>query len=161
MSIRRQSTVLLLPVAIAWAVDVALTSSLQPAAYWAGEYAKAAEETVIFHLLLVQHPLLFFAGNGAYIAFWCLIIVTFRPRIGRYVAAVFVVGHAWGASTWLWDAPHASSLIFALQTSISLGLTACLERSIRWEQEAATKPAATPRRPWGARKPGLLGAFVP
>src|SRR5262249_47970774 len=72
LKFKSQSAILLVPLLIAWTLDISLTFSLQPPAYWSGDYSKVCEDTAVYRLLLVSHPLLFVAGSGAYIALCCL-----------------------------------------------------------------------------------------
>jgi uncharacterized membrane protein len=141
VKIKRQSAILLVPMIIAWALDVATTLFFQPAGYWAGDYLQVNEATAIFRHLLVRHPLLFVAGNGVYIAVCCFATLIVHPRIGRYIVTANTVGHVWAASNWLWlKSPLDGDFVFwVVQVPISVCLMACLECSFRWQQHEATR----------------------
>src|SRR5262249_24068386 len=137
VKVQRQSAVLLVPMSIAWVLDAALTISFQPPGYWAGDPSQVAEEMVIVRFLLGAHPLLLIAGSSAYLALWYFATLAVPPRVGRYIATVFTGGHTWGASSWAWHfVPGAYWVILGLHVMTGVCLMACLECSIRCQQDA-------------------------
>jgi hypothetical protein len=133
VKLKRQSVVLLIPMSMAWVLDVALTLRFQPAGYWAGDYSQATEAMAVARLLLGAHPLGFIAGSGAYLVVCSFAVLAVRPRMGRYLTTVLTSGHTWGASSWLWlYVPHAYWSIVCLYVTLGVCLMACLEWSIRW-----------------------------
>jgi hypothetical protein len=82
-------------------LDAGLTLVYQPDAYWEGRYRVAVEMCPPYHWLLQQHPLAFAAGIAALVAGFSSAILALPRRAGLVVSAGFVLGHTWGAGTWV------------------------------------------------------------
>jgi len=81
-------------------VDAGLTLLGQPLAYWQ-DYSQAAEMAPQFAFLMKIHPMVFVAGVGIWILGYSLLI-RFTPRWPSLVISLtFLLGHAFGAITWL------------------------------------------------------------
>jgi hypothetical protein len=92
---------LCLPALLVCLVDQVLTLGRQPAEYWAGDYLRAQEGSPHGLWLLQIHPLAYAGAAATYmLGFTTLILLL--PRVPAQILAVgLVLGHTWGASTWL------------------------------------------------------------
>jgi hypothetical protein len=85
-----------------------------------------------------------------YIAVSCFAALAVRPRLGRHVATILTIAHTSGIVTWLtYILPLGNLFLYCPQVPIGVCLMACLERSIRWEQDTATS-----RQPQGSGPAG-------
>ncbi len=90
-----------LPCLCAVLLDDALTLHGQPVEYWAGEYARTSEAAPFYRLLYAWHPA---AVAGGYLLWIGLLggLLVLLPEVLAVVLAIAVVlGHTWGASTWV------------------------------------------------------------
>lgn len=135
MGIEKRSTILLVPILIAWGLDISLTLVFQPSAYWEGNYITAVENADFWRFLMLQHPLLLVGGSLAYISVCCHVVLALPPQIARYVATILTVSHAWAADSWLWKNFEWGGALgnWAILVPISICLAACLECSFRWQ----------------------------
>ena len=111
------------PAGLLLAADIALTLTGQPPAYWAGDYATAAEANPIAYPLLLRSPWLFVGGTFVWGLSLAAVILAWRHPAAAWVAVLAAVGHAIGGSSWLvrwgpcgWGVA-AGYLIFASQAS--------------------------------------------
>ncbi len=118
MKIKPQRYWLLLPFWVLAILDHLLTVIGQSDRYWQGNYHEASENNPLSIQLLFQSPLVFltvFVAGYLVIGF---IILRVSCRVSSALVLSFVVGHAWGASSWfhVWiSAPYdyfASILLF-------------------------------------------------
>jgi hypothetical protein len=96
-------------------LDQTITLAGQSSLYWSGHYADSNEGNPLFNWLLQQHPLAFEAGIAVRIVlFGSLILVL--PRLAAMVVSIAIVlGHTWGAATWLcWKVQHGYWLALGL-----------------------------------------------
>src|SRR5260370_28494703 len=87
-----------LPCLLPWMLDVGLTLHGQPAAYWAGDYARTTEGAAFYRRLYAVHPA---AGVGEHLVWVGLVggLLVLLPAAPAVVLALAVaVGHTWGAS---------------------------------------------------------------
>jgi hypothetical protein len=135
-----------------------MTLLFQPAAYWAGDYSQAQENTEVYYLLMASHPALFVAGVVVDMAISCLATLAVAPRFGRYIVMALSCVHIWAATTWLWLNMRMNNWLYGVPgVLLSLFLLACLERSIRWQHESASERFAreSDRRESETRPAGL------
>ncbi len=82
-------------------LDQTITLAGQSSLYWSGHYAASNEGNPLFNWLLQQHPLAFEAGIVMWIVLFCSLILVL-PRLAAMVVSIAIVlGHTWGAATWL------------------------------------------------------------
>jgi hypothetical protein len=94
---------LCLPPALICCVDQALTLLGQPGAYWAGAYEQTLEGSPHGFILLTIHPAAYVIAASGYLIGFCLAILWLPRFLARVLAAGLVIGHCWGASTWLYS----------------------------------------------------------
>jgi uncharacterized membrane protein len=127
--------------------DVALTLIGQPSAYWAGDYALAHEASPPGRWLLAHHPAAFIGAAIVWTTLLSLAIAYLPKTLSKIVALSFVIGHAWGASSWFWGVLKlgywADLLFFALAAA---GVVLTWERFERLEHRKHTPPV-TDRAP--------------
>ncbi len=82
-------------------LDQGITLYGQGPAYWAGNYSLAKEGNPWFLWLMRRHPLAFEAGIFAWVAVFSLVILALPRRAAMTVSIAIVLGHTWGAATWL------------------------------------------------------------
>jgi hypothetical protein len=92
---------LCLPPVLFCIADQIVTLSQQPHSYWSGTFIQAQEGSPHGEWLLKLHPLAYLAAATAYVVV-IAVAVWVLPRLpARTVAVGFVLGHAWGVSTWI------------------------------------------------------------
>ena len=126
-----KSRIWLLPIPLALSIlDASVTLINQSAAYWDGDYSRVNEMAPAFNWMLRQHPLVFVAGDMAYMGI-CIALILFLPRLfGRAVALAMIIAHCWGAGGWItdfmlpdpWRYPVVSAMFFAF----AVGFAWCL-----------------------------------
>ena len=110
-------------------LDQLLTLWGQSEQYWQGHYEFALEASPPFRWLLQQHPLAFEAGIFVWILLFCLFIVALPTRLAMIAAIAIMMGHTWGASSWLtMRVAHGYWLAIALFVTTAIAITVC------WEQ---------------------------
>lgn len=92
---------LILPAAVPFAFDVALTLGGQPAAYWAGDYDQASEMAPVGLALLRYHPLAFAAAAIGYAALFSLAIRFLPAWMALWISLGYLIAHTSGANSWL------------------------------------------------------------
>src|SRR6476660_327399 len=93
---------LCLPPLLLCLLDQVMTLSRQPGEYWAGDYLQAREGSPHGLWLLQQHPLAYVSAALGYMLVFSLAIRVL-PRLPAQMLAVgLVLGHCWGASTWIY-----------------------------------------------------------
>ena len=123
-------------------LDQTITLVGQPAAYWGGDYSLAHEGNPWFHWLLQQHPLAFEAGILAWITLFSSLIIFLPQRVAMTISIAIVLGHAWGASTWIyWRIPNGYWFVLALYL-VSASLIVAV-----WEKFGAATRASGPLDP--------------
>ncbi|MDP6546557.1 MAG: hypothetical protein QGH60_21470 [Phycisphaerae bacterium] len=124
----RRRIPLCIPPLILCLIDQTITLIGQTPAYWSGDYSNAREGNPLFNWLLCRHPLAFEAGVLLWIAiFGCAIL--FLPRfVSKVVSVAVVLGHTWGAASWL-------CLIYAhgYWYAIGLCLLSGIAVNVSWE----------------------------
>jgi hypothetical protein len=90
-----------LPALLICLADQVLTLGRQPAEYWAGDYLCAQEGSPHGLWLLQIHPFAY-AGAAAIYMLGFTILILLLPRVPSQILAVgLVLGHSWGAASWL------------------------------------------------------------
>lgn len=92
---------LLLPPLALCALDFGLTLHGQSDEYWAGNYAAVNELSPSFAYYLSLHPLVFAAAGLLWMAIFSTITLLLPERLALTVAIAIVIGHMWGALTWI------------------------------------------------------------
>src|SRR5215470_9031853 len=92
---------LVVPPVVMCALDFVLTMHGQSAEYWAGNYAKVNEWSPSFCYYLTLHPVVFVAAGLLWIALFSAIILVAPERLAMTTSVAIVIGHMWGATTWL------------------------------------------------------------
>ena len=129
---KRQRLWLCLPPWAACTLDQLLTLWGQPTHYWDVSYDYALEASPPFNWLLRQHPLAFEAGIAAWVLLFTAVIVVLPLRLARATSLAIVIGHGWGASTWLTiRISHGYWLAIALFIAAGLLTSCCWERAER------------------------------
>jgi hypothetical protein len=82
-------------------LDQTVTLIGQSSQYWGGDYAVGKEGNPLYLRLLQQHPLAFEAGILAWILLFCAVICFAPRRAALAISVAIVLGHAWGASSWI------------------------------------------------------------
>src|SRR5262245_22594461 len=83
-------------------LDKGLTLWGQPPAYWAGDYARAAEGNPITRWCLEQHPAAYAAESILWVALFCALIAALPWLRANPVSLGVALGHVVGSATWLW-----------------------------------------------------------
>ncbi len=110
-------------------LDQGITLVGQAPDYWAGDRSVAVEGNPWFHWLLRQHPLAFEAGIAAWVCVFSLIIFALPRRAAMTVSIAIVLGHTWGAATWIcWVLPFGYWLALALFFVSAVLIVATWER---------------------------------
>ena len=100
--IKRQNSIWLVVPAVCLAVvDILFTLMGQSRFYWSGHFVMANEQAPHADYLLRQHPFLFLAVLPLYFGFIALVGLYLPARIARICVLTFVIGHTWGASSWM------------------------------------------------------------
>lgn len=92
---------LCLPPLILVLLDAVLTLYGQPPRYWQGDYRYVHELSPIFRQLLHIGPGAFLAGTLVWIIAFNALIMLLPDTLALAVSLALVLGHAWGASSWL------------------------------------------------------------
>jgi hypothetical protein len=156
------------PCVLPWALDVALTLHGQPAAYWAGDYARTTEGGAFYRRLYALHPAAGVGGHALVLGLVGGLLVALPERAAVVLALVAAFGSTWGASTWVerelvtraaWGAPgpvtsYQATHALLLATAVAAGL------GVRWVVRAsATLPVGESRPRW-ALAAALLAALA-
>jgi len=113
-------------------LDQLLTLWGQSERYWDGSYEFALEVSPPFNWLLQQHPLAFEAGIIVWILLFCLVIVTLPLRLAMTTSIAIMIGHTWGASSWLTMlVTHGYWMAIALFVATAFTITVCWEQFSR------------------------------
>lgn len=108
---------LCLPPVLVAVFDVGLTLCGQSQAYWSGDYAATREIAPHARWLLRRHPAAFIAAASVYLVAVCAVITVAPRTLAKIVAVALVMGHVWGACTWLryrYGVPYWGQLLFFL-----------------------------------------------
>lgn len=81
--------------------DTAVTLYFQPAAYWAGDYARVNEFSPVDRWMLGRHPGLFAAWVMVWITAFCIAILKLPTRIALGIALFLLINNTAGAASWL------------------------------------------------------------
>ena len=121
-------------------LDQSVTLAYQPAQYWAGDYLQAQEACPPFRWLLQSHPLAFEAGVAIWIAAFAVVIFALPRRAARTVALALVIGHTWGASSWIHEfVPAGYWVVIALFIGSAALTVATWDRADRGPTAAASE----------------------
>jgi hypothetical protein len=144
----RRKLWLCLPPVLFCVADVVVTLAEQPPAYWAGSFADAHEGAPQGEWLLRLHPLAYVAAAVLYVAVIVLLVLALPRLLARATAAAFLLGHAWGISTWVEaDRPDDGYWIVVALFVIAAGLLVIsLELSDAPRPVPAEPPAEAPRK---------------
>lgn len=110
-------------------LDHALTIWGQPDWYWAYGYRGAVEAAPHGQWLLERHPIAFVAFGLAMVALYSTAILLLPRRGARIVALALVIGHSWGAATWL-----VSYLVYGYWLSLGFFLVVSIVLLWSWER---------------------------
>ncbi len=110
-------------------LDQGITLHGQAPEYWAGNRSTAIEGNPWFLWLLQQHPLAFEAGILAWICVFSLVILAFPRRAAMTVSVAIVLGHTWGAATWI-----CRQLPFGYWITLALFLVSAVMIVATWER---------------------------
>lgn len=100
-SLKQVKLLVLMPAFIACFFDVFLTAVLQPADYWEGHLEMANEGNPLVFFAMNQHELGLFVVLILWLALLTLIGYFLPYRLLKILSLGVLVGHSWGASTWL------------------------------------------------------------
>jgi hypothetical protein len=88
-------------------LDSGVTLLFQEPEFWAGDYAQARETNPPMRWLLQRHPLAFEAAVLGWIIAFSVAIFWLPERPARVISFALILGHTWGASTWIANfVPH-------------------------------------------------------
>jgi len=114
-------------------IDQGITLQLQSPEYWAGDYSQANEANPWFNWLLRQHPLYFEVGILLWVAVFTLAVV-FLPRLLAMIGCVAIVlGHTWGACTWLLWMPFGYWMVLLMFLMGAIAIVLSWEKHARVE----------------------------
>lgn len=82
-------------------LDAVLTLLGQGVDYWAGDYYFAREYAPHAKYLLQQSPIWFMFGIFFYILLIIFVLTTISIRWSKIFSLALIMGHTWGASSWL------------------------------------------------------------
>jgi hypothetical protein len=124
---------LCLPPLLICFVDQVVTLRGQPAEYWAGDYLKALEGSPQGLWLLQRHPLAYVAAAFGYMLAFSGAILLLPRLLAQTLAVGMVLGHSWGAATWLHRIrpPTGYWLVLALYTVSAVLVVLSIELSQR------------------------------
>jgi hypothetical protein len=97
----RKKLWLCMPFAVLAAVDFGLTLSGQSPAYWQGEHSEVNEIFPLFALGLRCGPLTFLFICLLWVLVFSTLIVVFPDIASQVLSLALVIGHTWGAMSWL------------------------------------------------------------
>lgn len=127
----------LAPVALC-TLDQLLTLAGQAPEYWAEGYRLPNEASPQGYWTLQQHPLLFELGILLWMALFCAAILLLPRKLSRIVSLAVVIGHAWGACTWLDN-------YLGYWGCIALAVVAAAATVLTWEKARDPAGGGTPR----------------
>ena len=131
-------------------LDQGITLFRQSDAYWDGSYEHAREANPLFSWLLKQHPLAFEAGIFVWVSIFASIILFTPRRVAMTVSIAVLLGHTWGAATWLtWTVPQGYWLSIALFLASSILIVTVWEKNMNASAPNPDPPhsPATPGQP--------------
>ena len=102
----------------------------QPDPYWSGDYSQPLEANPPMRWLLSQHPGAFAAATLAWVVLFSAAIMLLPLRLARVISVALILGHTWGASSWLLvHVPHGFWWTVALMMTsavlVEVGWTMC------------------------------------
>lgn len=137
----RKKLWLCVPFAVLWAMDLGLTLAGQSPAYWQGNYSAVNEWFPPFALVMRHGPVLFLFMSPLWVLVFSALIVVLPDIASQVLSLALVIGHTWGAMTWLafrfWFNPLLCMLLFVLSAAVFVGAQA------RWRK---TQPANAAER---------------
>ncbi|OJJ22424.1 hypothetical protein BKI52_07015 [marine bacterium AO1-C] len=98
---RKNSIWLAAPAVFLAVIDILFTLKGQSKFYWSGHFVMANEQAPHAYYLMRQHPFLFLAVLPLYFGIITLLGIYLPERVARVCMLTFVIGHTWGASSWL------------------------------------------------------------
>jgi len=110
-------------------LDQGITLFGQAPNYWKGDYSVAVEGNPWFYWLLLQHPLAFEARIVAWVGVFSFVIFTLPRRAAMTISIAIVLGHTWGAATWI-----CYSLPFGYWVTLALFLVSAIIIVATWER---------------------------
>lgn len=110
-------------------LDQGITLFGQTSEYWAGNYSVANEVNPWFNWLLRQHPFAFEAGIIAWVSVFSFIILVLPRRSAMTISIAIVLGHTWGAATWI-----CFVLPFGYWITLSVFLASAIIIVVTWER---------------------------
>jgi len=125
----RRKLLLCVPPFVLCMLDQLITLFGQSSEYWKGRYSVANEVNPLFNWLLRQHPLAFEAGIAAWVIVFCSVILSAPRRVAMTISIAIVLGHTWGAATWLSMMPP-----FGYWITLALFLTSAIIIVITWDR---------------------------
>lgn len=121
---------LCLPPALLCLIDHAVTLWGQPESYWRESFREPREGSPHGYLLLQAHPAMFCAAGVLWILAYSAIILVLPRRWSLVAMQAMVLGHAWGAGTWIlqWE-PWGYWICLCLFGAIAVVVVRCWELS--------------------------------
>lgn len=80
--------------------DGIITLLGQSPEYWTGSVANEASPA---YYALVISPWLFALGSVFWFVFWYWVFKIIREPLNLFLMFVFIAGHSWGSSSWIWE----------------------------------------------------------
>lgn len=117
----RRAFWLLVPPTAICLLDFGLTLAGQSRTYWSGDYTAINERSPSFSYYLTVHPLAFVASGLLWIAIFSAIILLLPEMLALIVAIAILIGHTWGATSWLMFRFHsyqACNLLFLVSATL-------------------------------------------
>jgi len=97
----RRFVALCVPFLAVMVVDGSVTLLGQPAEYWSGDRGRVVEWSLTFNDLLRTGPVALVAGLLGVAAMVCALVLLLPRTLAMGTAFAGIIGHTWGAATWL------------------------------------------------------------
>ncbi|MFZ5844962.1 MAG: hypothetical protein ACOY0S_00650 [Patescibacteria group bacterium] len=81
-------------------VDVIVTLLGQDTLYWTNKIVNEASPAYYF---LSASPWAFLVGSTLWLVLWYWIFKKLKEPINLFLMFIFIAGHSWGSSSWLWQ----------------------------------------------------------
>jgi hypothetical protein len=92
---------LALPSVVLCTLDFGITLWGQSETYWSGDFSAVNEGSPSFARYLAIHPLAFVAAGLLWVVLFAAVIALLPETLALVVSMAIVIGHMWGAATWL------------------------------------------------------------
>lgn len=88
-------------------VDGVLTLIGQDPNYWSDKVVREASPAYYF---LVASPWVFVLGSFGWFVGWYLIFKKLKAPLNLFLAILFISGHSWGSTGWIWNVAKRNGL---------------------------------------------------